>query len=98
MILQTINRAKELAKQAKETIQSVRLPVLPRATERKKATNDKILESLQKVGVATDDEVKSLEARVTALEAKVRLLAAEKAVATPKKKTSAKATEKTANA
>ena len=41
---------------------------LPSAEERKKLTNDKIVSSLKKLGIATQSEVEELKARIATLE------------------------------
>ncbi len=41
---------------------------IPSAEERKKLTNDKIVSSLKKLGIATQSEVEELKARIATLE------------------------------
>ena len=54
----------------KETIRKAKKLVrIPPAAERRKLTNDKILASLKKMGVATQDELNSLLLRIEKLEA-----------------------------
>jgi polyhydroxyalkanoate synthesis regulator phasin len=75
-ISQVINQAKESLKLLetleKETLAKARSFVkLPNSEERLRATNDKILQGLRKLGVATQAEVDELRARVESLEAQL---------------------------
>jgi len=75
-VSQVINQARESLKLLetleKETLAKARSYVkLPNTDERIRATNDKILSSLRKLGVATQTEVDELKARVEDLEAQL---------------------------
>lgn len=59
---------KEALAQIKSAAGSVKIP---NAEERKRLTNDKILSSLKKLGVATQVEVDELNSRIAGLEAKL---------------------------
>ncbi len=57
----------------KETLAKARSFVrIPSARERKKMTNDKILSSLKKLGVATQSELEALQSKVAALETELQ--------------------------
>ncbi len=44
---------------------------IPNSEERRKMTNDKIVASLKKIGLATQEQVETLEARIAQLESKL---------------------------
>lgn len=61
----------------KETLEKAKRFVrIPEAEVRKRLSNDKILTSLKKIGVATRSEVNNLESRLEALESQLRELSA----------------------
>lgn len=60
--------------------------MIPNAEERARMTNEKIVSSLKKIGIATREEVETLEARVAALEGELN--------ERPARTTKAKMTEK----
>jgi BMFP domain-containing protein YqiC len=63
--------------------------MIPNAEERARLTNEKIVSSLKKIGIATREEMETLEARVAQLETELAELRAAKAA----KKSSTKSTE-----
>ncbi len=75
-VSKVLNQAKEslkvleaLEKETIAQIKNVKNNIkLPSAEERKKLTNDKIVSSLKKLGIATQSEVEELKARIATLE------------------------------
>lgn len=72
-VTQAINQAKESLKVLetleKETLAKAKSFVkIPSAAERKRLTNDRILSSLRKLGVATQSEVEALEQKLHKIE------------------------------
>ena len=63
--------------------------MIPNAEERARLTNEKIVNSLKKIGIATREEMETLEARVAQLETELTDLRATKAA----KKTATKSSE-----
>jgi polyhydroxyalkanoate synthesis regulator phasin len=71
---QAIESFKLLEALEKEAVSKAKTLVsLPNSAARKKLTNDRILRSLKKLGVATQSEVSTLEARITKLESLLAL-------------------------
>lgn len=69
LIQQTKESLKILSIFEKETVAKVGNYIkIPNAAERKRLTNQRILSSLQKIGVATHEEVEVLEAKIARLE------------------------------
>jgi len=76
-VAQVLNQAKESLKilqtLEKETIAKARSFVkIPGPAERKRLTNEKILSSLKKIGVATHSEIAALQEKLRQLEIKVQ--------------------------
>lgn len=79
---QVFNQARESLKVLetleKETLEkALRFVRMPETEVRKRLSNEKILASLKKVGVATQAEVDSLETRLASLENQLRELTAQ---------------------
>lgn len=66
-VTEVINQAKEQAKASLKILESIPL-------DRKALTNEKILVSLKKMGVATADDVESLRLRIERLEGELNVL------------------------
>lgn len=78
-VTQVFNQARESLKLfealEKETLAKAKTFVkIPMAANRKRLTNDKILSSLRKLGVASLSEVKELQNRIEKLEEQITLL------------------------
>lgn len=68
----------KIIEQAKDPKRLLELAKLPSLDDRRKLTNERILASLKRVGVATQSEVDSLKEEIQALRSELRALKGEK--------------------
>jgi BMFP domain-containing protein YqiC len=94
--LDSLRLLENLEKETKSQILAATKKVwLPGAEERRKLTNERILTSLTKLGLATREEVETLEARIAALEAKLSALQPAKTETKAEKKSTARGLSET---